>query len=718
MIAVARTLIYVLVLPATTLSQTQSRPEDQQDVVRVFTELVQTDVMVFDKAGHFKDDLRREDFELRIDGKVKPIEFFERVKAGSVNEEAQLAAARGATDTSGGKKPPGAVPLDRGRTVLFYVDDLHLDLGGAGATRKVINSFIDSDLGQNDEAAITSASGQVGFLQQVTGNKQVLRAALERIKPRPYHVTDMQRPPMTEYQALLVDDLDRDTTDFFVDATIRDNPGITRQMAENIVKGRATATLQQSAGITRNSLSGLDSLVRSLAKLPGRKLVFFLSNGFFVSNRNSDARGRLQKITSAAARSGVVIYSMDSRGLVASLVDASTDAAFDPGALLLRSSSGELLATQDGLNALARDTGGRAIFNTNDLKPGLRNALKETSVYYLLAWKPEQQETQSSRRFRRIEVKLIGKPDLNVRVRRGFYDIEPQPTAANSGAAKKPAEKKPEAKLWEVIGAPVPDRSIPFSLSLLYTNTVEKGGLLSTAMQIPSDFLVFTPIDGKQQSVIEVGGAVYNEHGQIGARFNERITLAAPKPGAVGRNRDFIYTFPVSLPAGLYQARVGVRDVTSGKAGSVHQWIQIPKLVPGELALSSLHLGERDPTLVTNASVTTPNSAEDVALSIDHRFHSSSYLRFLVFVYNAARAATDSKPDVALQVQLIRDNQPVVTTALKKAHTEGVEDLNRLPYAAELSLSGLSAGRYLLKVTAVDRVAKRSSYQETPIEIE
>ena len=92
---VTRILICALAFPAAAFNQTQTPSRDQSDVVRVFTELVQTDVMVFDKSGNFKDNLKREDFELRIDGKVKPIEFFDRIAAGSANEEAQIAAARG-----------------------------------------------------------------------------------------------------------------------------------------------------------------------------------------------------------------------------------------------------------------------------------------------------------------------------------------------------------------------------------------------------------------------------------------------------------------------------------------------------------------------------------------------------------------------------------------------------------------------------------------------
>src|SRR5262245_44232131 len=64
------------------------------DVVRVKTELVQTDVTVVDKRGRFVSGLTSNDLELRVDSKVQPLSFFEEVTAGSVDEEKQLAAAR------------------------------------------------------------------------------------------------------------------------------------------------------------------------------------------------------------------------------------------------------------------------------------------------------------------------------------------------------------------------------------------------------------------------------------------------------------------------------------------------------------------------------------------------------------------------------------------------------------------------------------------------
>jgi len=695
--------------------ESQQRRQDQPEVVRVSTDLVQTDVMVFDRDGRFVNDLKREDFELRLDGKLQPIDFFERVAAGSASEESQLAAARGAAN---GRAPAkaGPVPLDRGRPVFFYIDDLHLDPSSLNRTRQLLTQFLDREMGQNDEAVIASASGQIGFLQQLTDNKTVLRAAIGKLVFRNYTVRDSEQPVMTEYQALRVNNFDRDVTDYFVDETMRAYPGITRESATSMVQSRAHALLAQAGRITSDSLAGLENLVKSAKSIPGRKLVFFISDGFFLDRRNSDADYKLQRITSAAAKSGVVIYSIDARGLVASLSDVSNPTPFDPSGRLASASMSELSASQDGLNALAHDTGGKAFFNSNALEPAVKRALKETSAYYLLAWKPDQ-ETKENRKFHRIEVKIVGRPGLTLQVRRGFFDIDPAPIAASGKEPTRQArvaEPKPGAELTKVMSSIFPERAIPISLSLNYLNLPDKGTMLSASMQVPREFFTFAAVNGKETAVVDVAGTFFNAKGRPGATFNNRITITAARPEGPGE--DLAYGHPVFLSPGLYHVRVAARDEKSGRAGSAHGWIEIPDLAKGELALSSVLLGIR-PTQAT-AALNDQASLNSAGLSVDHRFPGNAYLRFMVFVYNAALSISESKPDVAIQVQIVRDDQPVVTTPLKKITVESEADHGRLPYAAEVSLAGLPAGRYLLKVTAVDRVKKSSSTQETRFEIE
>jgi VWFA-related protein len=607
-------LLFVLTAWSATPAQTPApSPKPQEDVIRVFTELVQTDVMVFDKQGKFVNGLTAKDFELRVDGKPRAIQSFEQITAGS-DEESQLAAARGSTIINL-KRP---VPLDRGRIVFFYIDDFHMDLAGLVAAKKVINQFLDKEMGQNDQAAITSATGQIGFLQQLTTDRMILHKALDRLTSRNYSVRDSDRPPMSDYQAMLIDRMDSEVFDFFVTETVRQNPGISRDLAASIVRGRASESQSQAARFNQNTLAGLESLIKGAKNLPGRKIVFLLSGGFLIENRRSDSLSKLRDITNAAARSGVVIYSMDTRGLVASLDDISIEKPFDPGGRLTISDHQELAATQDGLNALAVDTGGKALFNTNDLTKGLAPAIKETSTYYLLAWKPDA-ESQKRSRFRNLEVKLVSHPDLTVRVRKGYFDLDPAPPPVVAKAQPTPTKTAP-AKLREAITSPYPDRSLPILLSADYYDVPNKGPALSTGIHIPGEFVTFgEQPDGKIQAVIDLSAVYFDEKGVIKDSFMDRIVSTAPDLDKTKNFRnDIMFTYPAKLPPGLYQVRVAARDDNSGKVGSAQAWIEIPDLANKKLAMSSLLLGERTQAMMTNVSNT--GGVSPIALSASHRF--------------------------------------------------------------------------------------------------
>jgi hypothetical protein len=236
-------------------------------------------------------------------------------------------------------------------------------------------------------------------------------------------------------------------------------------------------------------------------------------------------------------------------------------------------------------------------------------------------------------------------------------------------------------------------------------------------MQVPIEFFSFAPANGKQTAIVTLEGTVFDDQGRGGAGFKNRITVEAPSPEAAKDGRNLTYGYPVYLAPGLYQVRAGVRDERTGRLGSAHAWISIPKLAPGQLALSSVLLGLRPQSTTINASANPEAAPDPVDLSINHTFSADGYLRFMVFVYNAALAATDSQPDVAIQLQIVREGLPVVTTALRKVSTANAPDLRRLPYAAEVSLNGLPSGRYRLQITVVDRVAKKSATQETRFEI-
>jgi VWFA-related protein len=705
--------------------------------------------MVFDKQGTFVDGLKRDQFVLKIDGKPRDISFFERIVAGSRNEEAQLAAARGTF--AAGVPPSNPVPLDRGRTVFFFIDDLHLSPASNKQTHILLQRFIDHDMGQNDEVAITSSSGQIGFLQQLTGEKIVLKAAVERLAPRSFAFKDSQRPVMTEYQAQLIEEQNEDVLTFFVDELIRLNPQLPRNMAAAEVRGRASQIVQQTDYLSNGTLNSLKTLVRNATVLPGRKLVFLISDGFLLNSKNSDSNDRLRQITSAAAAAGVIIYSVDSRGLTSGMPDAGTETPFDPSGRLMRGAAGALTATQDGLNILAADTGGRSYLNSNDLSAGLTRALKETSAYYLLAWRPEEAE-QHNQRSRRIEVIVNGHPDLVIRFHHGFGDSSPSGPASQQRKEGEAGVRPSGELMGETLRALYPKIDLPVSISLNFLDLAQLGSTLTASIRITTNSLVLEPQNDQQVAAIDVAGGVYDDQGKPVSSFNKHLTIKTQSNNAKAPPPDHVfYSHFCRIKPGLYQVRVATVDAKQGHAGSAVAWIEIPDLSSKALTLSSLIVGERktesdvDPSSADASEPDkSPEALRKVYLNVDHRFASSSHLRFLTFVYNASGSSADATPgpavpgvteransvpavstsapangaDVAVQVQLFRDNEPVITMPLHKIQIDGLSDLQRLPYAAEINLEGLRPGRYLLLVTVIDRVAKASASQRFGFQVD
>ena len=687
--------------------------QDEEDVVRVSTELVQTDVMVFDKQGRFVEGLKPEQFELKVDGKVQTISFFERIVAGSVNEDAQLAAARGGARTASATVG-SPVPLDRGRTVFFFVDDLHLSPESAMRLRKTLLNFIEEEIGQNDQAVVSSASGQVGFLQQLTSEKAVLRAAVGRISPRDYSVRDGQRPRMSEVQALAVEQNDRDVIEYFVQELIRETPGLAPETARTLVTQRARNIMMTSTSVTTNTLLALESTVRNLSPIPGRKIGFFISDGFLLNMNESGLRDRMRRITDAAARSGVVIYTMGAQGLTTGLPDASAEVNFDPSGRLARVNLGELSARQEPLRTLAADTGGRAILNTNALGTAVNKALEETSVYYLLAWRPEPDGERDKAKFRRVEVRVKDRPDLNVLVRRGFYSTPPEPerTQEKKSADVKQQAATVERELVKALTAIYPQSSIPTRLSLGFISPQTGDPLLTASVEMEPSTLSFVQEKGQPVAKVDVASVAYDERGKSAANFRQLLTIRPPPSDVDPAPLVFSHTF--RLKPGLYQVRFAARDGRTGRTGSASEWVVIPDLQKGELALSSIFVGQRDAK--SAAEQKDPQEVGEASFSVSRRFRRSDLLRFATYVYNAS-VGPASQPDVAVQVQVFRDDQPVLTSPLSKIASLP-SDHKTIPYVAELPLERFPVGNYVLRITAIDRAAKTSATQRVNFVIE
>jgi VWFA-related protein len=574
LVVTAAVLFPVVGLNQSKPSSTQAPPQD--DVIRVNTELVQTDVTVFDKKGRFVDGLTASDFELVIDGKPQDISFFERV--AFYNTE------RGRDVDPSIADNPAAVSA-RQRTVLFFVDDLHLSPTSLVHTRKSLLDFVNKGMLPNDQVAITSSSGQIGFLQQFTDDRTVLQAAVARLNYRANAKLDMEKPPMSEYQASKIQQGDESAISYYVaemmkQGCFRSPSGewicfVDAQAARTMVIQRARQITLNTAPDTKNTLLMLEGLMRTAAQLPGRKLMFLISDGFYLNDPQTGSKDRIKKITDAAGRAGVVIYTLDARGLVTEALDVMNDRPIDSEGLTMSSTMGDIAASQDGLNALARDTGGQAFRNTNrPMAEWVRQVLDENSTYYILAWRPLSDD-QKGRSFKNVQIRVKGRPELTARMRRGYFRTTPLPMLSLKGKTDKGITER-ENDMRLVIDAPIEQRELKAHLMVSLAPMPGVGTRVLATVEIDRRGLAFDLFDGKPAADVDIGGIFYDDKGKPKNSFVGRLRVSATNASEL--KEPAVYRFQAWLPPGLYQVRVGLRDTRSGKTGSAVQWIKVPAL--------------------------------------------------------------------------------------------------------------------------------------------
>jgi VWFA-related protein len=701
--------VLVLICAITVGQVATQKQQDVDDVVRVNSELVQTDVMVFDRRGNFIDGLNPDQFVVTLNGAKRPVQFLSRVSAGSSTEAEQITAARSGKSKSSATPVVDASTTSRsGRLIYFFVDDIHLNPESLERSRKSLLNFVDNRLNPEDQVAIVSSSGQIGFLQQLTDNQTVLHAAIERLNYRKNPETTAGRTRISEYMASQVGDAgNRELFAYLMDSVkIEFGMGIgalrgshsndSAGQASRMLKSRISQINAQSRIDAFNTLRALQGVIESSSAVPGRKLVFLLSDGFVVDPRGSSTMDLLHQVTKIAARAGAVIYTMDTRGnFLDSSVDASNNDFVDMTSRHAGISLGESMGPREPLSIMAAETGGRAIFNSSSIENAIRQSVDETSEYYVVGWRPDADNERNGTA--RMEITVAGRPELKVRLRKSY--LSSAPSTSTKEGNKTPAT--PEAQLLAALGTAYPKRNIPTSLSVGYTKSSTGGFTLQAAMQVQRSSLNLLTDVREQKRELDVIGAAIDDRGLIYSFKQVLTVLPQTKPTPV------IWTQQLAVQPGLYQVRVAVRDRTTGLTGSAVQWIEIPSMSKNRYLLSSLFLGERE----VETEDENKRGPHSIRVDVDHRFKRNSVLRFQTYVYNVV--SNQSSFDILIEANVLRGREEVLRLKQQRVPSEAAKDPTSLPYWSEISLSELSPGHYTLQVAAVDRSGNRLASQRT-----
>src|SRR2546429_2996896 len=263
------------------LAQTAQKPQPSpqeaapEDVVRISTSLVQTDVVVTDKNDQAIPDLSLNDFKITENGKRQEVKFVQFVNSqavphleGSVNVAGQPVDPEVARNLSA---------KDLRRVFAFVVDDLTIPFEDIGTVRQMLTDFIDNRMREGDLVAIVRVVGGNGLLQQFTTDKRVLRRAIDRITPQLHPFSAFNNLPTAEAlnTQRLAAAADENVTTFPAEAISNANSNLDTS-DEGIVRGfRALTTLFVAGDVTN-----------SMKVLPGRKSLVLISGGLPLSESN------------------------------------------------------------------------------------------------------------------------------------------------------------------------------------------------------------------------------------------------------------------------------------------------------------------------------------------------------------------------------------------------------------------------------------------------
>ncbi|RPJ74304.1 MAG: VWA domain-containing protein, partial [Acidobacteria bacterium] len=411
-------------------------PQQPSTTFRSGTTIVEVDVIARDKDGRFVSDLRAEDFEVLEDGVPQEVSVVYRVVGPAEPPPGDVGA------------PPVPPPQQVQRVLVFFFDHHHMAPGSLERARKAALDFLQRGFREGDVGGVLN--GPVLLNNRLTSSREEIDQALRSVKPagdpgavtrelrqwprfvdlhEAYRVVRNERgyePGASTALAAVVNRACREQPD-----QCEGGRGGGASMVETQVQGKATQLVEFARSTARQTIDTIGALSNGLGRLPGRKTVVMLTEGFFTEESWADLRSVLGR----AARASVRIYAVDTRGL--NRGSASSDIISAPSPSQPELSAPALSdPNADAPNSLAADTGGFAIRNENDFGKAFAAIDRDTSSYYILGFRSTKPPDGT---FRSLAVR-VKRAGIAARARKG-YVAAPLASAAEEKAV--PADNKP-----------------------------------------------------------------------------------------------------------------------------------------------------------------------------------------------------------------------------------------------------------------------------------
>jgi hypothetical protein len=376
--------------------------------------------------------------------------------------------------------------------------------------------------------------------------------------------------------------------------------------------------------------------------------------------------------------------------------------------------------SQEGLDYLARETGGVAIRNNNDLSGGIRRVIEDQKSYYLIGYRPDEATFDKKtgwRTFHKLSLKVLRPGKFSVRMRNGFYGVADD--EHNASAAT------PSQRIFNALTSPFGAAGVRLRLTTLFANDPKVGSYMRSLLHINADDLTFTDLpDGWHKADFDVVAITFGDNGNIVDQVGRSYTMRTTGADYLRVRRDgFVYFLTVPIKkAGAYQLRAALRDHGSERVGSASQFIEVPDIKKNRLVVSGILVTAMDPGTEKQRSAeagvaaankspenqnTEPSEGANATNSAATRqFKPGQILQYSFVIYTARLDKATGQPQLSTQVRLFRDGQPIFTGKETALSVINQADLKRITVGGGLQLgSDMAPGEYVLQITATDPLA-------------
>lgn len=470
---------------------------------------------------------------------------------------------------------------------------------------------------------------------------------------------------------------------------------------------------------TDRQLAALQTAVTGLGPLPELKTLVYFGSGLRLNG--ADNQAQLRATVNAAVRSNVTINPIDTRGLIATppLGDATRASPAGIGAFTGSLAQRALIRqqqSQDSYYALAKDTGGRALFDSNDLTVGIVQAAQAVTGYYMIGY--YSTNVAKDGRFRRVRVSVAGSLNADVAYRPGYY-------GAKEFGRFTSADK--ERQLEEALKLEDPITDIPMAVEVNYFQVSSAEYFVPVSVRMPGSELTRPRPTGTTTAVIDMIGEIKDQYGVTlrNARDKLEYKLDAATAAQVAR-RPIQYESGFTLLPGSYVIKVLARDATTGRIGTFLQPFVVPnleretdRLPTSTVVLSTQRVSPTDALYTVKqkiaATVANPLVHDGLKLipSVTRTF--SARVPIFVFLQAYERDAATMRPLVAFAA-FYREGARVFET-----EPVGLEvwdpKTKAVPIRLTIPAGQLAPGAYDCQISVLDPTGNRAAFWRAPVRI-